>query len=198
MPRNKKATSDKYNSPFATNLRHLMEVHKTTQEALAGAIEKTRQTVSQYTLGTSEPGYETLVRIANYYDVTLDYLLGRTEDPRKNPCAMDDLGITERSASILLTYQTLGIGKYFLQYVNEMIEIGCEDGFLGDYILLKYAASQKQEVELYDAHSDVTKLYEAMEYCKSRGYIPLEPNECFRYYLSNFIENIKRAIMNRK
>lgn len=37
--------------------------------------------ISRYENGEREAGYETLIRIANYFNVSLDYLLGRTDDP---------------------------------------------------------------------------------------------------------------------
>jgi transcriptional regulator with XRE-family HTH domain len=68
-----------------------------TQENIAEATGKTRQTVSQYVNGKSEPGYDTLVKIADYFDVSVDYLIGRTgikEKPVTIPG--DELGNTAR------------------------------------------------------------------------------------------------------
>lgn len=94
MARNKTTVEKKYNAPFPTALRTLMEERGKTQENIANATGKTRQTVSQYVNGISEPGYDVLVKIADYFDVSLDYLLGRTDDPSRAPCAVDDLGLS--------------------------------------------------------------------------------------------------------
>ena len=40
--------------------------------------------ISQYETGAREAGYDTLVAIADYFDVSIDYLLGRTENPKVN------------------------------------------------------------------------------------------------------------------
>jgi len=93
MPRNK-YPDDKSHNPFASALRKLMTERDIKQEGLAKITGKTRQTISQYTNGISEPGYETLVKIADYFDVSTDFLLGRTTDPNRSPCATDDLGLT--------------------------------------------------------------------------------------------------------
>lgn len=77
MARSKKI-KDGYNDPFPKRLRELMIQNGTTQDQLAEKIEKTRQTVSQYANGISEPGYDTLVKIADFFHVSTDYLLGRT------------------------------------------------------------------------------------------------------------------------
>ena len=45
---------------------------------------KTRQTISQYVNGISEPGYDTRVIIAKYFNVTTDYLLGLSDIPNPN------------------------------------------------------------------------------------------------------------------
>lgn len=85
MARNKQQVSEQFNSPFATALRELMKVRGKTQADIARVVSKTPQTVSQYVNGVSEPGYETLVKIADYFDVSLDYLLRKNGEPLKDP-----------------------------------------------------------------------------------------------------------------
>lgn len=94
MARNKTPVAEQYNAPFPSALRILMKERGKTQENIAKAVEKTRQTISQYVNGVSEPGYDVLVKIADYFDVSIDYLLGRTKDPCRSPCAVDALGIS--------------------------------------------------------------------------------------------------------
>lgn len=50
--------------------------HK-TQEALAKQIGVTRSALSQYELGSRQPDYETIKRMADYFEVSTDYLLGK-------------------------------------------------------------------------------------------------------------------------
>ena len=76
MARVKKGFTEKYCSSFATNMRILMKERRITQDELAAKIGKTKQSVSQYVNGDSEPGYETLVKIADFFSVSTDYLLG--------------------------------------------------------------------------------------------------------------------------
>ena len=91
---NKIRGNDKYNSPFACVLRGLMEGRGTTQDELAKTLGKTRQTVSQYVNGISEPTYDTLVKIADFFSVSIDFLLGRTKDSNITPSAVDELGLS--------------------------------------------------------------------------------------------------------
>lgn len=102
MARTQRGVAEKYNSPFAVALRALMsEKPITTQDKLAEVTKKTRQTVSQYVNGVSEPGYDTLVKIADHFDVSVDYLLGRTKDRRKTLSVYDQLGLSERNITVL-------------------------------------------------------------------------------------------------
>lgn len=94
MARNKKQ-GDKYNAPFAMSLRRMLEKMGTTQGELAAHIGVTPQTVSQYCNGTSEPSFDNLVKIADWLNVSTDYLLGRTNDPERQVSAVDDLGLSE-------------------------------------------------------------------------------------------------------
>lgn len=93
MARNKKP-DDCYNAPFPSALRELLREHGETQGDIAAVTGKTRQTVSQYYNGISEPSYDTLVKIADHFDVSLDYLLGRTKEPHMTPSAVDELGLS--------------------------------------------------------------------------------------------------------
>ena len=73
MARSNKTIEQKYNTPFAANIRKLMDERAITQDVLAKAIGKTRQTVSQYANGISEPSYEALIKIANFFCVSTDF-----------------------------------------------------------------------------------------------------------------------------
>lgn len=73
-----KKNSD-YNSIFATRLRDLISKHETTITEVANNINVTRQAVSAYQDGSSQPTADTLLKIANYFDVSTDYLLGKSD-----------------------------------------------------------------------------------------------------------------------
>lgn len=96
MARNKKP-DDSYNAPFPSALRGLLNDRKETQGDIAAVTGKTRQTVSQYYNGISEPSYDTLVKIADHFDVSLDYLLGRTGEPHRKPSAVDELCLSPKA-----------------------------------------------------------------------------------------------------
>ncbi len=43
-----------------------------------------QNTISRYETGEREADYKTLILFADYFDVSIDYLLGRTENPKIN------------------------------------------------------------------------------------------------------------------
>lgn len=100
--------NQKENCPFAIKLKALMEEHAETQADIAEVTGKTRQTVSQYVHGVSEPGYATLVKIADHFHVTTDYLLGVSNDPQRQTSAVDELGL---SIGAIKNIENLGNGN---------------------------------------------------------------------------------------
>jgi transcriptional regulator with XRE-family HTH domain len=60
-------------------LRDLRLQQKYSQEEFAKILGINRGTYAQYEIGRRNPDYETLKKIADFYNVTTDYLLGREE-----------------------------------------------------------------------------------------------------------------------
>lgn len=69
---------------FSSRLKQLIEQHNISQQALADAINVSRPAITQLCSGTNQPSVETLVDIAHYFDVSLDYLIGDTDNPKRN------------------------------------------------------------------------------------------------------------------
>lgn len=64
-----------------SRLVKLRKERKLTQSDLAKALNVTQAAIGNWELGKREPDYTTLARIADFYHVTIDYLLGRSDDP---------------------------------------------------------------------------------------------------------------------
>lgn len=60
---------------FAKNIKLLRSRQKKSQDELATELGITRSTLSAYENGTSEPGFETLMRFSDYFKISLDKLL---------------------------------------------------------------------------------------------------------------------------
>lgn len=63
---------------FKDRLKGLREDSDLTQDELAKALKITRSALSNYETAIREPDVKLLVDIANYFDVSLDYLMCRT------------------------------------------------------------------------------------------------------------------------
>lgn len=61
---------------FKYKLKELIEESNKTQVKIANEIGITKQTLTNYKSGFSEPNLDQLIIIAKYFDVTTDYLLG--------------------------------------------------------------------------------------------------------------------------
>ncbi|MEF9952176.1 MAG: helix-turn-helix transcriptional regulator [Clostridium sp.] len=64
---------------FNERLRELREDKDLTQDELADHLNITRYQLSNYETGKSEPNIQTLILLADYFNVSLDYLLCRTK-----------------------------------------------------------------------------------------------------------------------
>ncbi len=69
---------------FQSRLRALRTERNMNQTALAQAIGVTLKQIQRYELGHNEPTLSVLVALADAFDVSLDYLTGRTENPEIN------------------------------------------------------------------------------------------------------------------
>ncbi|MEY9980436.1 helix-turn-helix domain-containing protein [Lysinibacillus sp. RC79] len=66
---------------FGTRLTALRKGKKLLQADIASKLGIARATYGAYEQGTRQPDFETLEKIADYFEVSTDYLLGRTDTP---------------------------------------------------------------------------------------------------------------------
>lgn len=65
-------------------LKELRKSKRITQLKLAMDLGMNQNSISRYETGEHEADYKTLIAIADYFNVSIDYLLERTNDPRVN------------------------------------------------------------------------------------------------------------------
>ena len=68
---------------FRMRLRELMEEHKWSQKELAERCGMTAATISRWLKGTHVADIQGVIKIANAFNVTSDYLLGLSSDRNK-------------------------------------------------------------------------------------------------------------------
>lgn len=69
------------NSFKMDNLRKLREKKNITQTRLSVEIEVSQEIISHYEIGESKPNIDNLIKIADFFHCSTDYLLNRTDNP---------------------------------------------------------------------------------------------------------------------
>ena len=91
---------------FASTLKNLRKAKEITQEQLAKYLKVSRPTVAGYETKNHQPDYERLKKIAEFFDVSVDYLLS---DAISSPSETNTEQIDEDTLDIQvqLIYQSL-------------------------------------------------------------------------------------------
>ena len=69
---------------MAFRLKQLRIKHKISQVKLGEELDLNQDVISRYETCDREADYQTLLDIADYFGVSLDYLFGRTDNPKIN------------------------------------------------------------------------------------------------------------------
>ena len=62
-------------------LKELRKSRRVSQVKLALDLNMSQNSISRYESGAREADYATLIKLADYFDVSIDYLLERTDNP---------------------------------------------------------------------------------------------------------------------
>ena len=65
-------------------LKELRKNKNISQIKLSLDLNMSQNTISRYETGEREPGIAELILIADYFDVSIDYLVGRTDKSKTN------------------------------------------------------------------------------------------------------------------
>lgn len=91
-------------------LKSLREEKNLRQADLADFLEISQQAYQRYENGTSEPNGDGFIKLADFYNVSTDYLLGRTEVREMNRLSADALTeeqVREIDDAIVSSYERL-------------------------------------------------------------------------------------------
>jgi transcriptional regulator with XRE-family HTH domain len=69
---------------FGTRLRSLRKKSGLTMKELGSKFNLAESTISGYENGTRKPDTDIMEKIADFFEVTVDFLLGRSEESNKN------------------------------------------------------------------------------------------------------------------
>ena len=101
----KKASKFKgFNNILAVRLRQLMYGSGTTQQELAEKTGCSRQAVAQYMDGSNAPNIDKLILIADFFNVSIDYLVGKDKEQTEEELVQSIVnytGLDEKSVEVL-------------------------------------------------------------------------------------------------
>jgi len=71
-------------SMFPERLKEIRSQHGYTQKNVADKLGISERAYQHYELSTRKPDFDGLIKIAEVYNVSIDYLVGRTNNPNIN------------------------------------------------------------------------------------------------------------------
>lgn len=129
----KKFEKGNYNSPFAVNFRKITGYDKKkgktkiSQSEIAADIGVSRQTVSEYLLGNTQPNAETIIKIAKKFEVSSDYLLGLSNAPTNDKDLQficDYTGLSIDTVKYISEKNTSYHFKSFIEFIVAYEDLG--------------------------------------------------------------------------
>ena len=69
---------------FSERLVLLRKSKKITQRQLAADLQLSELAIQHYESQRRKPAFDVLIALADYFDVSIDYLVGRTDNPEIN------------------------------------------------------------------------------------------------------------------
>lgn len=108
------------------NIQHLRKDRKLTQNEFANELNYTAKAISKWERGESIPEIETLIKIADFFHVTVDYLLHENSIIHSNEYLTEDIKDKNKyftmglAVSIVWIIATI-IFVYFMQQTNKFV-----------------------------------------------------------------------------
>lgn len=91
---------------FGDRLKEVRTQAGLSQKSLAEQLYVTQQSVWKWEMNTSSPNPETIAKIAEIFDVSTDYLLGRT-DQKETPTPGDGGGLSDKDTRLIEWFHSL-------------------------------------------------------------------------------------------
>lgn len=100
---------------FANTLKNLREANNVTQEQLAEHLKVTRPTIAGYETKSRQPDYERLQKIADFFHVSIDYLIRGMDDVKLTPMKEN---IVDQEVKMAYKNLSLESKQDVLKYIN--------------------------------------------------------------------------------
>lgn len=109
---------------FQNIFKELRTAKKMSQENMAKELNVSQSLINNWETGRSTPAPEMLIYIADYFDVSIDYLVGRTNDRRWYNNKQDNTFrnlVYDKLGLIPINWQKF-ISKAIIHMINDAIE----------------------------------------------------------------------------
>ena len=70
---------------FNDHLKAIRKSHHATQKQVAVAVGVSERNYQDWEYGNTKPAFDALISLADYFNISLDYLVGRSETPDFRP-----------------------------------------------------------------------------------------------------------------
>jgi len=107
---------------FSARLAQLREERGLTRKEVAEKLNIDQTTYGKYELSKRQPDYDTLKKIASFFDVSIDYLLGLTDERNPGTSSIDlppEAKVLFRDVKKLTPEQLELVTKLVKEFINE-------------------------------------------------------------------------------
>lgn len=189
-------------------LKELRKDYKLTQEQLGKKLGLSRSTIAMYETNASEPDFETLSKLADFFGVSIDYLLGKDTTPKNERKGVKipvlgsiPAGIALEAIEDILDYEEISedqarTGEYFaLKVKGESMEPTIHDGDI--IIFRKQEDADNGKICVVMINGNDATLKEIKKEPYGLWVLPHNPNSDFKptFYSTEEVEKIPVRIL---
>lgn len=136
-----KSNYERMKAMLGDRLRAIRTEHKLTQQSVADILGVDRTTYTVYEIGSSYPSLESLYKLSQIYNVTVDYLIGAEERRNANVKVSDNSGsvavasnadpiayLGKDEKTLIMCYRILdeNAQKELTKYIKEFTKEHCQ------------------------------------------------------------------------
>ena len=197
---------DNYLLPFPRRFRLLIDETKTSQQELADYIGVSRQAIAQWKDGKTVPDVYNFVKIAEFFNVPYDYLLGKTESRfQENIKLSNDFKLSDRAINRLLEWafaakeNKTDIPRY--EIISDLLSsndfeafIDCIRKFISEYLGHRLYEDEQLNQEVNFEYPLDPNPHELDLYARTIGYRALSASDFSDLFRHQAIEVIGRIL----
>lgn len=173
---------------FAKRLKELRIENHVSQAKLASELDISNRTISMYEQGNSEPNVEILVKIADYFNVTADYLTGKTNVRNiKYDNINKTLGLSDAAISVIQKCNFLNYN--ISEFIENPVFIKLMEAY-SEYILL---VNLPDPIDSYEYGYDSFDMNDSLDVLQKNFLDHLQdmPNkEAYQIYINSLLQKL--------